>query len=158
TTNIPAPEQAMLPKCARCQSLGEPSSAEYWHIGEITTRFGSVMPPSWIGENNLRGGNRDPFLFKNFSQRLCKFDCTRLIAVQAHRVRGDRDALAVQADDDAFLDHAERLLHRRLRVLDHAAGLVARRERAVIRVAAVGEYLACDLDFLFFRFLHRYGI
>jgi hypothetical protein len=41
----------MLPRCARCQSVIEPSSAEYWHIGEITTRLGSVMPPIWIGEN-----------------------------------------------------------------------------------------------------------
>jgi len=26
-----------------------PSSAEYWHIGETTMRFGSVTPPSWSG-------------------------------------------------------------------------------------------------------------
>src|SRR5205085_7098013 len=33
----------------KCQSVMEPSSATYWHIGETTMRFGSVTPPSWIG-------------------------------------------------------------------------------------------------------------
>ena len=27
-----------------CQSLAAPSSAEYWHIGDTTTRLGSVTP------------------------------------------------------------------------------------------------------------------
>ncbi len=42
-----------------CQSPIEPSSAEYWHIGEITTRFGSVMPPRSIGVNNSGRGKLD---------------------------------------------------------------------------------------------------
>src|SRR3954451_190788 len=33
----------------KCQSVMEPSSATYWHIGETTMRLGSVTPPSWIG-------------------------------------------------------------------------------------------------------------
>ncbi len=36
----PAPPTARLPRCTRCQSFGVPSSAEYWHIGETTMRFG----------------------------------------------------------------------------------------------------------------------
>ena len=35
-----------------CQSVASPRSAEYWHIGEITIRFGSVTPRSVNGENN----------------------------------------------------------------------------------------------------------
>ena len=49
----PAPEIAMLPRCTRCQSVMLPSSAEYWHIGDTATRFGSVMPPSRIGSKSL---------------------------------------------------------------------------------------------------------
>ena len=39
----PAPPTARLPRCTRCQSPGVPSSAEYWHIGETTTRLGSTQ-------------------------------------------------------------------------------------------------------------------
>ena len=40
----PAPPTARLPRCTRCHSCGTPSTAEYWHMGETTTRFGSVTP------------------------------------------------------------------------------------------------------------------
>src|SRR6266436_7951643 len=47
----PAPPIANLARWAKCQSLASPSFAEYWHIGEITTRFLSVTPRSDIGVN-----------------------------------------------------------------------------------------------------------
>ena len=47
----PAPPVARLPRCTRCQSVGMPSTAEYWSIGETTTRFSSVMPRSRNGWN-----------------------------------------------------------------------------------------------------------
>ena len=47
----PAPPTARLPKCTRCQSLLNPSSLEYWHMGETKTRLGKVMPANWRGEN-----------------------------------------------------------------------------------------------------------
>src|SRR5258706_13210166 len=155
TTNRPAPEQAMLPRCARCQSVMEPSSAEYWHIGETTTRLGSVMPPSWMGSNSLGGGNRDSFLREHLAQRLREGDGARLVAVDAQRVGRHRDALAAQAGDIALLDHTEHLFHRGLCVLDDAARLVARRERAVVGVAPVREYLAINRDALFFCGFHH---
>src|SRR5438034_1092948 len=37
----PAPPIARLPRWTRCQSFGVPSSAEYWHMGEQTTRLAS---------------------------------------------------------------------------------------------------------------------
>src|SRR5690242_16367948 len=40
------------PRCIKCQSPAEPSFELYWHIGETTTRFGSVTPRKVIGENN----------------------------------------------------------------------------------------------------------
>ena len=46
---MPAPPCANLPRWTRCQSLATPSSAEYWHIGEIMMRFFDVTPPSAIG-------------------------------------------------------------------------------------------------------------
>lgn len=43
--------------CIRCQSDAQPSRAEYWHMGDITTRLGSVKPRSFIGVNKLLGMN-----------------------------------------------------------------------------------------------------
>src|SRR4029079_8782646 len=113
TTNRPAPEQAMLPRCARCQSVIEPSSAEYWHIGAITTRLGSVMPPSWIGVKSSGCGNGDSSLGKYLAEILRECRAAGLVAVQAHRVGGDRDAFAAQAGDVALFNHGDCLLRRR---------------------------------------------
>src|SRR5471030_3021598 len=52
-TRRPAPEIARLARWPKCQSLMQPSLAEYWHIGETTMRLGSVTPPSWIGAKSL---------------------------------------------------------------------------------------------------------
>ena len=38
----PAPPKARAPRCTRCQSSGMPSSAEYMHMGESTTRFARI--------------------------------------------------------------------------------------------------------------------
>jgi hypothetical protein len=40
----------------RCQSVIVPSTAEYWHIGATTMRFGSVTLPSWIGVKSVLMG------------------------------------------------------------------------------------------------------
>ncbi len=45
----PAPDRASWPRWIMCQSVALPSSAEYWHIGAITMRFGRVSPASSIG-------------------------------------------------------------------------------------------------------------
>jgi len=47
----PAPPSARLPRCATWKSLGTPSTAEYMHIGETTTRLGTVSPRSANGAN-----------------------------------------------------------------------------------------------------------
>src|SRR3984957_4260818 len=47
----PAQPSDILPRCIRCQSLAEPSLEFYWHIGDTTTRLGSVSPRSVMGEN-----------------------------------------------------------------------------------------------------------
>src|SRR5450830_1107261 len=46
----PAQPSDILPRCIRCQSLAEPSLELYWHIGDTTTRFGSVRPRSVMEE------------------------------------------------------------------------------------------------------------
>src|SRR5215472_13930871 len=46
----PAQPSDILPRCIRCQSLAEPLSELYWHIGDTTTRLGSVSPRRVIGE------------------------------------------------------------------------------------------------------------
>src|SRR5204863_2811642 len=88
----PAPEYARWPRCTRCQSFMLPSSAEYWHIGETTMRLGSVMPPSWIGVKSLGCGNLDSSFGESLADLFCERHCTRLVAVQAERVGGDRHA------------------------------------------------------------------
>src|SRR5215467_2067645 len=61
TTSRAAPELASMPRWPRCQSLAEPSSALYWHMGETTMRFSSSRSASLIGENRaavMDGGRR----------------------------------------------------------------------------------------------------
>src|SRR3982750_2806213 len=49
---IAAPPSANLPRCTRCQSVGPPSSDEYWHIGDTTTRLRAVRPRGGRGKKN----------------------------------------------------------------------------------------------------------
>ena len=50
-----APECAIIPRCIRCQSLAQPSSAEYWHMGDTTMRLASSRPARRKGENKRTG-------------------------------------------------------------------------------------------------------
>ena len=49
--NIPAPDRSICPQWIRCQSVAQPSSAEYWHIGDTTMRLASARPRSAMGSN-----------------------------------------------------------------------------------------------------------
>src|SRR5262245_49940707 len=51
TNTNPAPPIARLPMCTRCHSLGMPSSATYWHMGDTTTRLLRSMSRSLNGVN-----------------------------------------------------------------------------------------------------------
>src|SRR5882762_3771168 len=93
TISSPAPEYARWPRWMRCQSFMQPSSAWYWHMGETTTRLGSVMPPSWIGVKSFAGMCRilgradgDAALGEHFTQCLGEAHGAGLVAVQAERV------------------------------------------------------------------------
>ena len=46
---MPAPDIARLIQWPMCQSVAEPSSAEYWHIGATAMRLRKEMPPISIG-------------------------------------------------------------------------------------------------------------
>ena len=55
-----APPEARDPRWTRCQSLANPLSLEYWHMGDTTTRLGKVMLRSVKGVNiggTARSGN-----------------------------------------------------------------------------------------------------
>ena len=62
-----APPTAREPRWTRCQSSAKPSTLEYWHIGETTIRFFSVMPRSvsgaeeGSGHGDERWARRAPF-------------------------------------------------------------------------------------------------
>ena len=49
----PAPPRATPPRCTRCQSVGCPSTDEYWHIGATQTRLEKVMPRTVSGEKSV---------------------------------------------------------------------------------------------------------
>jgi len=53
-TSAPAPSEN-CPRCIKCQSFAEPFSELYWHMGDTTTRLGSVSPRSVTGEKSLLG-------------------------------------------------------------------------------------------------------
>src|SRR4026208_2493313 len=44
-----APPAARVPRCTRCQSFENPSTLEYWHIGETMMRLASVSERSGSG-------------------------------------------------------------------------------------------------------------
>ena len=50
---MPAPVIASIIQCCRCQSVAEPSSAEYWHIGATAMRFARSRLPTSIGVKRL---------------------------------------------------------------------------------------------------------
>src|SRR6478736_4562777 len=47
----PAPDIRSWPQWTKCQSVAQPSTAEYWHIGDTTMRFGSVSSRRQSGSN-----------------------------------------------------------------------------------------------------------
>src|SRR5580700_2984900 len=58
-----APERARCPRWITCQSVMQPSTAEYWHIGAMTIRLASVSEPMRKGSNSfglLIGVSRSP--------------------------------------------------------------------------------------------------
>ncbi len=52
TTTRPAPPAANFPAFIRCQSVGNPFTAEYWCIGGTTMRLRSSTPRMLSGENS----------------------------------------------------------------------------------------------------------
>src|ERR1700761_7509103 len=59
--NIAAPDRDRLLMWVKCQSLAEPSSAEYWHIGATMMRLASVRSRNLIGVKSvfMRGMSGD---------------------------------------------------------------------------------------------------
>src|SRR5207245_6665598 len=65
TTTRPAPEFTSMPRWAKCQSVAQPSTALYWHMGATTTRLSNSTPPSRIGENRVLGMGWGPCAQRN---------------------------------------------------------------------------------------------
>src|SRR5688572_31470790 len=82
-----------------CQSVIDPSRAEYWHMGETTTRLGSVMPPRSSGVKSLGRADRDVSFLECFSQRCGEGRGSGLVAMQAERVGRDRHAFALRSEE-----------------------------------------------------------
>ncbi len=48
-----APPTARLPRCTRCQSVANPSSLEYWHIGDTRMRLRSGTSRNGSGSKRV---------------------------------------------------------------------------------------------------------
>ncbi len=64
-----APDSASYPRWIWCQSVIQPSTAEYWHIGAITIRFASSTSPTRKGVNSRAPLIRKPPPLRDHSQR-----------------------------------------------------------------------------------------
>src|SRR5580704_10422367 len=102
----PAPPTARLPKCTRCQSLLNPSSLEYWHMGETNTRLGKLTPANWMEENNSdRFVDKMASLRTKLSSTLLLSRCTGQAKVAVSRARWPPKAFFgehVRADTRTF--------------------------------------------------------
>src|ERR1700761_3950710 len=67
----PAQPSDILPRCIRCQSLAEPLSELYWHIGDTTTRLGRVSPRKVMGENRTLAISEVPLVLRFRAMRAC---------------------------------------------------------------------------------------
>jgi hypothetical protein len=59
----PAPPVAKAPRCTKCQSFANPSSLEYWHIGDTPIRFLNSTSRNLSGEKSrasVSTGNSKP--------------------------------------------------------------------------------------------------
>src|SRR5260370_16370509 len=75
----------------------QPSSAEYWHIGDTTMRLGSVTLPRRIGVNSSGCGNRDLPFEECLPDLAGEGHRAGLVAVQAQGFGGYRHAPAGEA-------------------------------------------------------------
>src|SRR6185312_9664824 len=106
TTSSPAPDSDNEPRCCRCQSLADPSSALYWHIGDTAMWFARVIPPRAIGSNKRLAG------FINTPRRLGLprgyFPASEIGAVNARggRAPAPRIAQAAAVDPRAIVANA----------------------------------------------------
>ena len=137
----PAPPSARLPRWTRCQSSGMPSSAEYWHIGETTTRFGTTMSRRRNGVN-IGGGagsagtltpvwlaalsaNHASTCLTKFGSRSRRFSCVMRKRPRQHR-EGELDRLEPAEIALGLLEPLQADLRRALHGVDAgpALGLV----------------------------------
>src|SRR5690349_16410283 len=71
--NIAAPDSASELMWVKCQSVAEPSTAEYWHIGATMMRLLSFRSRRWIGEKSvlmLMSGRWEDGLAQNVASHL----------------------------------------------------------------------------------------
>jgi hypothetical protein len=53
--NRPALDCNICPQCTVCQSVAQPLTAEYWHIGDTTMRLARTSLRKLKGENSAEG-------------------------------------------------------------------------------------------------------
>ena len=119
----PAPPIARLPRCTRCQSPTVPSSATYWHIGDMTTRLGITSSRRRNGVN-MGGGTRAPV---SSGCAVCRAASSATKASTRPRNSGIAHAQVFVRDAERSREQRERELQRRLAHV--SLGLLEPRER-----------------------------
>ena len=122
----PAPESARWPRWIRCQSVAEPSCAEYWHIGATMMRLARRSAPIWSGSNRWLMARRDCASLRCDRIRRCA--CARRRRRRA-AAGGRRSARPLQPA--VGVEVAQRL--------PRVAELLVQARRVVVRVGEVGR-------------------
>src|ERR1043165_628163 len=87
----PAAPSDILPRCIRCQSFAEPLLELYWHIGDTTTRLGSVGPRIVSGEKRTLA----IFDFPQNDARTRENSKTHVVGVHGNDKAADRPEHAI---------------------------------------------------------------
>src|SRR5215218_10727195 len=95
-----APDSARCPRWMTCQSVMQPSSAEYWHIGAMTMRLARLSPATWRGLNNadmgFLAGEDAGWLASGFHQELVGSEARLVI----EDLRSDHQLIGLRAVDE----------------------------------------------------------
>src|SRR6478609_5603009 len=118
----PARPMANEPRRTRCQSLGMPSTDEYWHMGATHSRWGMVSPFRVMGSNR-RGFRRG----------------TRVPSIVRWGVDGSLVGAPATEEGEVAADHRRRLEQLRQVILDELLDRHARRRHRDVHGADVSS-------------------
>src|SRR5437016_11432280 len=100
------------------------------------------MPPAAVLRLSSYGDHVDACLAQRRANTSGKLRGTRRVAMDADRVDAERYSRAVNRVHRLVTHHSDHPFHDRCGIVNHRTGFLAREERAIWLVRAVGKYLA----------------